>query len=41
VDRRIKIEQVRVDDGIWMRERVEVHAAAKILFVKVSSSREL
>ena len=30
----IKMEQVRVDDGIWMPERVEVHAAAKILFVK-------
>jgi hypothetical protein len=27
------MEQVRVDDGIWMPERVEGHAAAKILFV--------
>jgi hypothetical protein len=30
----IKMEQVRIDDGIWMPQRVEVHAAAKILFVK-------
>jgi hypothetical protein len=30
----IKMEQTRVDDGIWMRERVEVRAAAKIFFVK-------
>jgi hypothetical protein len=29
----IKMEQTRVDDGIWMPERVEVRAAAKILFV--------
>ena len=28
------MEQVRVDDGIWIPQRVEVHAAAKILFVK-------
>jgi hypothetical protein len=31
---RIKMEQTYVDDGIWMPERVEVRAAAKILFVK-------
>lgn len=30
----ITMEQTRVDDGIWMPERVEVRAAAKILFVK-------
>jgi hypothetical protein len=30
----IRTGQVRVDDGIWMPERVQVHAAAKILFVK-------
>jgi hypothetical protein len=30
----IKMEQTRVDNGIWMPERVEVRAAAKILFVK-------
>jgi hypothetical protein len=30
----IKMEQTRVDDGIWMPERVEVRATAKILFVK-------
>jgi len=30
----IKMEQTRVDGGIWMPERVEVRAAAKILFVK-------
>jgi hypothetical protein len=30
----IKMEQTRVDDGIWMPERVQVLAAAKILFVK-------
>jgi hypothetical protein len=30
----IKMEQTRVDDGIWMPERVEVRAAAKIFFVK-------
>jgi hypothetical protein len=28
------MEQVRVDDGIWMPQRVEVHAAAKILVAK-------
>jgi hypothetical protein len=28
------MEQTRVDDGIWMPERVEVRAAAKIFFVK-------
>jgi hypothetical protein len=31
---RITMEQTRVDDGIWMPERVEVRAAAKIFFVK-------
>jgi hypothetical protein len=30
----IKMEQTRVDDGIWMPERVEVRVAAKIFFVK-------
>ena len=30
----IKMEQTRVDEGIWMPEHVEVRAAAKILFVK-------
>ena len=30
----ITMEQTRVDDGIWMPERVEVRAAAKIFFVK-------
>jgi len=30
----ILMEQTRVDGGIWMPERVEVHAAAKIFFVK-------
>jgi len=30
----IKMEQTRVDDGIWMPERIEVRAAAKIFFVK-------
>jgi hypothetical protein len=30
----IKMEQTRVDDGIWMPERVELRAAAKIFFVK-------
>ena len=30
----IKMQQTRVDDGIWMPERVEVRAAAKIFFVK-------
>jgi len=30
----IKMEQTRVDDGIWMPERVQVRATAKILFVK-------
>ena len=30
----IKMEQTRVDGGIWMPERVEVRAAAKIFFVK-------
>lgn len=33
-DSEIKMEQTRVDDGIWMPERVEVRATAKILFVK-------
>jgi hypothetical protein len=31
---RIKMEQTRVDDGIWMPEHVEVRAAAKIFFIK-------
>jgi hypothetical protein len=30
----IKMEQTRVDDGIWMPERVEVRAAAKIFLTK-------
>ncbi len=30
----IKMEQTRVDDGIWLPERIEVRAAAKIFFVK-------
>jgi hypothetical protein len=30
----IKMEQTRVNDGIWMPERVEVQAVAKIFFVK-------
>ena len=30
----IKMEQTRVDDRIWMPERIEVRAAAKIFFVK-------
>ena len=30
----IKMEQICVDDGIWMPERVEVRAAARIFFVK-------
>src|SRR6202049_2262908 len=30
----IKMQQTRVDDGIWMPERIEVRAAAKIFFVK-------
>ena len=30
----INMEQTRVDDGIWMPERIEVRAAAKIFFVK-------
>ena len=30
----IMMEQTRVDEGIWMPERVEVRAAAKIFFVK-------
>jgi len=30
----IKMEQTRVDDGIWMPERVEVRASARIFFVK-------
>jgi hypothetical protein len=28
------MEQTRVDNGIWMPERVEVRAAAKIFLVK-------
>ena len=31
---RITMEQTRVDDGIWMPERIEVLAAAKLFFVK-------
>jgi hypothetical protein len=31
---RITMRQVRVDDGLWMPETIEVQAAAKILFVK-------
>ncbi len=30
----IAMQQTRVDDGIWMPERVEVRAAARIFFVK-------
>lgn len=30
----ITMEQTRLDDGIWMPERVEVRAAAKVFFVK-------
>lgn len=30
----IKMEQTRVDDEIWMPERIEVRAAAKIFFVR-------
>ena len=30
----ITMEQTRADDGIWMPERIEVRAAAKIFFVK-------
>jgi hypothetical protein len=30
----ITMEQTRVDDGIWMPERVEVRATARIFFVK-------
>ena len=30
----ITMEQTRVDEGIWMPQRVEVRAAARILFVK-------
>jgi hypothetical protein len=30
----IKMEQTRVNDGIWMPERVEVQAVAKIFFLK-------
>jgi len=31
---RIKMEQTRINDGIWMPEHVEVQAVAKIFFVK-------
>jgi hypothetical protein len=31
---RISMEQTRLDDGIWMPERVEVRAEAKIFFIK-------
>jgi hypothetical protein len=30
----ITMEQTRVSDGVWMPERVEVRATAKIFFVK-------
>jgi hypothetical protein len=30
----ITMEQTRVDEGLWMPQRIEVRAAAKILFVK-------
>jgi hypothetical protein len=30
----ITMEQTRVADGIWMPERIEVRASAKILFLK-------
>jgi len=30
----LTMEQTRVDEGIWMPERVEVRAAAKIFFVR-------
>ena len=30
----ITMEQTRVDDGIWMPERVEVRAATRLFFVK-------
>ena len=30
----ITMEQTHVDDGIWMPERIEVRAAARIFFVK-------
>jgi hypothetical protein len=30
----ITMEQTRVDDGIWMPERIEVRSAARIFFVK-------
>jgi hypothetical protein len=30
----IKMEQTRVDDRVWLPERVEVRAAAKIFLVK-------
>ncbi len=30
----IKMKQTRVDGGIWMPERVQVRATAKIFFVK-------
>jgi hypothetical protein len=30
----ITMQQARLDDGIWMPERVEVRAAAKIFFIK-------
>jgi hypothetical protein len=31
---RITMQQTRVDNGIWMPERIEVRAAARIFFVK-------
>jgi hypothetical protein len=30
----ITMEQTRVADGVWMPERVEVRAAAKLFFLK-------
>lgn len=30
----INMEQTRVDDGVWMPQRVEIRAAARIFFVK-------
>ena len=30
----IRVEQTRVGDGVWMPERVEVRAAARVFFVK-------
>ena len=30
----ITMQQIRIDDGIWMPERIQMRAAAKILFIK-------